>query len=194
MLRQIIKGWDLSGTFTYVSGTPLLLTSSACTSTYQPLSGTCMPDINPSFTGKTIRQNGSWGKGITATTFSSISYLNGLISSTAQNAGADNANCTSSTGPFCNVQNFMFGDASRVHAFDGLRNPSTYNLNGSVRRTFDITDRFKFVFAADCQNITNKVTFGGIGVGVNSSSFGTVSSATGNNASRDFQFSGRISF
>src|SRR5581483_6337812 len=43
--RQIIKGWDLSGVFTYRSGTPLLLTSSACTSSFQPLSGTCMPDL-----------------------------------------------------------------------------------------------------------------------------------------------------
>jgi hypothetical protein len=194
MLRQIIKGWDLSGTFTYVSGTPLLITSSACTSTAQPLSGTCMPDINPSFTAKSIRQNGSWGKGITASTFSSISYLKGYVSSTALNSGSDNSTCESSTGPFCNTQSFMFGDAPRVLPFDGLRNPSVYSLNGSVRRTFDINDRFKFVFAADCQNIPNKVTFSGIGVNINSSSFGTVSGATGNNASRDFQFSGRLNF
>ena len=52
----------------------------------------------------------------------------------------------------------------------------------------------KFIFAVDCQNLTNKVTFGGIGANVDSASFGTVSTATNNGGSRDFQFSGRINF
>jgi hypothetical protein len=79
-------------------------------------------------------------------------------------------------------------------AFDGLRNPSVYELDGSVRRTFDLKGRLKFVFAADCQNIPNKVTFSSIGVAVNSSSFGAPTAATSNTGSRDFQFSGRINF
>lgn len=83
----------------------------------------------------------------------------------------------------------MFGDAARVLPFDGLRNPSAYNLSGSVFRTFDITERWKFILRADCQNITNKVTFGGIQASMNNAAFGTVSSATGNTGSRDFQFS-----
>jgi hypothetical protein len=192
--RQIIKGWDLSGVFTYVSGTPLLVTSSACTSSSEPMAGTCMPDLNPSFSGKAIRQHGSWGKGITASTFSTISYLQGYVSNSTPGDGAGTVACSTSTGPFCNSQSFMFGDSPRVLPFDGLRNPSVYNLNASVRRTFDITERFKFIFGADCQNLTNKVTFSGINASINSSNFGTVSGATGNNASRDFQFSGRLNF
>ena len=88
----------------------------------------------------------------------------------------------------------MFGDAPRTLSFDGLRNPGVYDLDGSVSRTFDLTERWKFVFRADCTNITNKVTFGGIQTSVNSTNFGAVSSATGNTGSRDFQFSGRINF
>jgi len=88
----------------------------------------------------------------------------------------------------------MFGDASRTLAYDGLRNPSNYSLNGSVSRTFDITERWKFVFRADCQNIPNKVNFGGIQANMDNTNFGTVGSATGNTGSRDFQFSGRINF
>ncbi len=61
-------------------------------------------------------------------------------------------------------------------------------------RTFDISERLKFVFRADCQNIPNKVTLSGIAVNPDSTNFGTVSGATGNTASRDFQFSGRINF
>lgn len=192
--RQIIKGWDLSAVFTYISGTPLLVTSSACTSSSEPLAGTCMPDLNPSYTSKAIRQNGSWGKGITASTFSSISYLKGYVSNATPGDGVGGAACSTSTGPFCNSQAFMFGDAARVLPFDGLRNPSVYNLNASIRRTFDITERWKFVFGADCQNVTNKVTFSGINASINSSNFGTVSGATGSSGSRDFQFSGRINF
>ncbi|HEX4065748.1 MAG TPA: carboxypeptidase regulatory-like domain-containing protein [Acidobacteriaceae bacterium] len=199
MTRSIIGGWNLSGLFTYSSGTPLLITSSACNASTHPGAGTCMPDVNPAFTSKTIRQNGSWGKGVTATTLSSIHYLKGYVPSTNDGIGVGSdggtaAACGSSAGPFCNAQAFMFGDAARVMSFNGLRNPSVYNLSGSVFRTFDITERLKFVLRADCQNLTNKVTFSGIQANMNNAAFGTVSGATGNTGSRDFQFSGRINF
>jgi hypothetical protein len=197
--RAIISGWNLSGIFSYSSGTPLLITSSACNSSTHPGAGTCMPDLNPVFTSKTIRQNGSWGNGTNAKNFGTIKYLQGYIPSTGDGTGvaADGATavaCASSAGPFCNPGAYMIGDTGRVMAFDGLRNPSTYNLSGSVSRTFDITERWKFIFRADCQNIPNKTTFSGIQTNVNSASFGTVNGATGNTQSRDFQFSGRINF
>ncbi|HEX8712863.1 MAG TPA: carboxypeptidase regulatory-like domain-containing protein, partial [Terracidiphilus sp.] len=179
--RQVIKGWNLGGTFTYSSGTPLLVTSSNCVS---PFAGTCMPDVNSNFTGKTIRENGSWGKGITAANFSAIHYL----------VNPKDGSCSTGTCPFSDPQPYMFGDAPRTMAYDGLRNPGHYSLNGSVSRTFDISERWKFVFRADCQNITNKVTFGSIQASMDNTNFGTVGSATGNTGSRDFQFSGRINF
>jgi hypothetical protein len=197
--RSILEGWNLSGLFTYASGTPLLITSSACNASTHPGAGTCMPDVNPAFSSKTVRQNGSWGAGTTAKTFGTIHYLQGYVPSTSDGTGVASdgktaAPCASSAGPFCNAQSFMFGDASRVLPFDGLRNPSAYNLSGSVFRTFDISERWKFILRADCQNITNKVTFGSIQASMNNAAFGTVGSATGNTASRDFQFSGRITF
>ncbi len=197
--RSLIRGWNLSGLFSYHSGTPLLVTSSACNGSTHPGAGTCMPDLNAAFTSKTIRQNGSWGKGITAKTFSTIHYLQGYVPSTADGTGVASdgktaAPCASSSGPFCNAQSFMFGDSPRVLPYDGLRNPSTYDLSGSVSRTFDITERWKFILRADCQNIPNKVTFGGIQANMNNAAFGTVGSATGNTGSRDFQLSGRINF
>jgi hypothetical protein len=199
VVRTVVKGWSLSGLFTYSSGTPLLITSSACNSSTHPGAGTCMPDLNPAFSSKSIRQNGSWGKGTTAFNFGTIHYLQGYVPNTADGMGvasngATAVSCPSSTGPFCNAGSFMFGDAARVMPFDGLRNPSAYNLSGSVSRTFNITERLKFIFRADCQNITNKVTFGGIQASMNNAAFGTVGSATGNTGSRDFQFSGRINF
>jgi Carboxypeptidase regulatory-like domain len=200
LVRNLAGGWTFSSVFTYVSGTPLLITSSSCTSSFQPTAGTCMPDLNPNFTGKTIRTNGSWGKGVTAATLGSVSYLNGYVPTATQGAGGVTSTgtpipCATATGPFCNSGNFMFGDAPRVMPFDGLRNPSAYNMNASIRRSFNLTpERVKFIFAVDCQNVTNKVTFGGIGASMDAANFGAPTSATSNTGSRDFQFSGRLNF
>jgi hypothetical protein len=203
LVRNLAGGWTFSSVFTYVSGTPLLVVASSCNNAIngtQPTAGQCMADINPNFTGKTIRTNGSWGNGVTAATLGSKSYLNGYVGTAAAGAGGVTSSgatipCATATGPFCNSQNFMFGDAARVMPFDGLRNPSVYNMNASIRRSFNLTpERVKFIFAVDCQNVTNKVTFGGIGVNVDSANFGAPTTATSNTGSRDFQFSGRINF
>jgi hypothetical protein len=199
IVRSLAGGWQISGIFTYAAGVPLALTSSSCSTSFQPTAGTCMPDLNPAFTGTSVRQNGSWGAGMTAKTLGTTRYINGYIPTTAYagSTGVDSngqACGSTSSSPFCNSSQFKFGDAPRTGAF-GLRAPGVYNLNMSVRRTIAIVpDHVKFILGVDCQNVTNKVTFGGIGVGVNSSSFGTVSTATSNSGSRDFQFSGRLSF
>jgi hypothetical protein len=201
LVRAVAGGWTLSGLGTYYSGTPLLVTATSCNSTFEPNTGQCMPDLNPAFTGKNIRQNGAWGKGITAKTFSSISYIQGYVGNATQGDGntsatgtGTNVPCAQATGPFCNSGEFMIGDAPRASPF-GLRNPGVPNLNLGLRRSFDLgPERLKFVFAADCQNVANKVTFSGINVGADSATFGTVSSATNNGGSRDFQFSGRLNF
>jgi hypothetical protein len=91
----------------------------------------------------------------------------------------------------------MIGDAPRTGAF-GLRAPNTFRLTSGLRRSFPITEKAKFIFAVDCQNVTNAVTFGvnagnlQIPTAVTSSTFGTPTYASGD--SRDFQFSGRITF
>ena len=201
LVRTLAGGWSVSGIFTYVSGTPLFVTSSYPTggSPASPIAtGTSMPDINSGFTGKTIRQNGPWGKGITGNNFGAITYANGYIGNAVPGNGQGGVACASSTGPYCNAgvagnTAFMIGDAPR-RSFD-LRNPGVPNLNMSVRRSFDLkSDRVKFVFAADCTNIANKVTFSGIQTNADSANFGQVTSATSNTGSRDFQFSGRLNF
>ena len=79
--------------------------------------------------------------------------------------------------------------------------PSTYELDASLRRTFNLTERVKFIFEVTCLNVPNKVTFGGISTAwvdptasptaAAASNFGTVGSAKGN---RDFQLAGRVNF
>jgi hypothetical protein len=180
----------------YVSGPPLTLSDSNCVTTGQ---GTCMPDVNPNYTGgrNGIRQGGKWGAGVTALTLGSVSYVNGLVSNSTAGNGVGNVACASSTGPFCNASPLMIGDAPRTGAF-GLRAPNTFRLTSGLRRSFDLTERAKFIFAVDCQNVTNAVTFGmnagnlQIPTNVSTGTFGTVNNASAD--SRDFQFSGRLSF
>lgn len=193
--RALLGGWEFSNIFQYYSGVPLAITAS-CNSTQNVGAGTCMPDANPNFSGS-VRTNGGWGQGVTAATLGSKSYLNGAIPSNASGIGTGGQPCATTTGPFCNSGNYMIGDLSRIAPY-GLRGPSVYRWTSAIRRTFDITERTKFVFGVDCQNVTNSVTFGNtaennqIGVNVDSSTFGTLNFASAD--ARAFQFSGRLTF
>jgi len=182
LVRTLLGGWALSGIFTYHSGNPLQIVGSGCTT---PSSGTCMPDLNPDFHGS-IRRNGSFGKGITADNLSAISYLDPNAFVLPQSFSLPQTALEKGAVPITKI-----GNAPRSGALNTW-SPSSYNLNMSVRRSFSITpERVKFIFQADCFNVTNKVTFSGINTTWGSSKFGTVSKASGN---RDFQFSGRVTF
>jgi hypothetical protein len=199
IVRALLGGWQNSEIFQYSSGIPLPLVGT-CNSTQNVGQGTCMPDANPNFAGS-VRKNGGWGKGVTAATLPTMSYISGAIPNTTSGAGfsptATAIPCASTTGPFCNSKDFSVGTLGRIAPY-GLRGPGVYRLAASVRRTFDITERAKFIFGVDCQNVTNTVTFGNnasnntIGVNVNTSTLGTLNSASAD--ARAFQFSGRFQF
>jgi len=154
-----------------------------------------MPDTNANFHGY-VRINGNWGRGVTAATLGSKSYLTGVGLSAISGAGAGGGACATTTGPFCNSGNFMIGDAPRFPY--NLRGQDNYRLNMALRRTFPINERLNFVFGVDGSNLTNHTTFGNnvgnnqINVNVNSANFGTLNFASGD--PRDFQFSGRFNF
>jgi carboxypeptidase family protein len=178
LVRALAGGWQFSSIFTYGSGVPLAITYSGCTA---PGQGQCMPDVNPSFNGS-ARINGSWGKGVTAKTLGSINYIDSNAFSVPNNYGT--------TAPGQTAIN-KIGDAPRTAPYH-LWNPSTYNLDASVRRSFNITpERVKFIFEVDCLNVPNKNTFGSIATAWGAANFGSVGSAKGN---RDFQLAGRINF
>jgi hypothetical protein len=193
-LRALLGGWQTSMIFQYTSGVPLSVVGT-CNTTQNVGAGTCMPDVNPNFAGD-VRVNGKWGSGVTAATLGTRSYLKGALSSTTSGTGVGNVPCASSTGPFCNSGNYMIGDSPRFPY--GLRGPDIYRLSMALRRTFSITDRYKFVFGVDGANLTNHTTFGNsagnnqINVNVNSAAFGTLNFASAD--PRSFQFSGRLQF
>jgi hypothetical protein len=189
LLSNIIGDWTAAGVFTYISGTPIEITASGCT---MPSAGTCFPDVVPGMEKK-IRQNGGWGKGVSGGNLASVRFLN-PAAFTLPNA-FPLPTCTLATQAKCDARVAItkVGDAPR-HGLN-LWTPSKYNINMSMSRTFKVTpDRVRFVFRADCTNITNKVTFGGINTtwsAASTSTFGYVTSAGG---TRSFQFSGRIKF
>jgi hypothetical protein len=214
LVKAVAGGWTLTWLGSYVSGTPLSVTSTACSSSFNVGAGQCMANLNPAFTGKSIRQNGNWGKGMTAANLGKapssggtaymLGSLSGNTTSTSANYGtggisgsgltASDIPCSNPGYPFCDVNRWQIGNAPRELP-SWLRNPGVPNLNMGVRRTFPLgTERMNFVFAADCQNVANKVTFSGINTALDGTTFGTVGGATGNSGSRDFQFSGRLNF
>ena len=210
IVRALLGGWETSHIFQYSSGIPLALTASCggnlVTTTNQG-QGTCMPNANPNFSGS-VRKGGKWGTGVTAANIGTLSYLTGALNNSpgggVGSSGkpvAGNASyiaCSATTGPYCDTNDFTIGDLPRIAPY-GLRGPDIYRLTSAIRRTFDITERAKFVFGVDCQNVTNHVTFGNnasnnsIGVNVDApATFGTLSFASAD--ARAFQFSGRLTF
>lgn len=181
-VSQIVGGWALSDIFTYISGNPLAITGSSCTA---PGQGTCMPSYAPGFTGS-ARQNGGWGHGATRDTLAKIQYVN--------------------PNAFEATPNYEIGNLARTGAY-GLRGPSNYDIDGDLRRSFNLTrsDRVKLVFEADVFNAVNHVWFGttssnatgSIGQSFSSSaakstSLGVVAGQA--NLPRQWQFEGHITF
>lgn len=144
-----------------------------------------MPDLAIGRTTGSVRTGGGYGgKGVTYKNFALNNYLDAGAYSKLNDfglpAGAP-VNATAIT---------KIGTAPR--SASDLRLPGTYNLNASLQRSFDLTrDRVKFVFRADCFNVTNKVTFTMAQTQTVGASFGKLSGFSGN---RRWQFSGRIQF
>jgi hypothetical protein len=198
-VRSLISGWQLSGIYTYSSGTPFAITSTGCgtNNANAPGQGQCMPDINPAYLGKSARINGSYGAGPNGTQACNLGIGTGCkpISYVDVNAFQQPKNVSPSNTPI-----YLIGNAPRTRAWN-LNNPGTQNLDSSVRRTFGLPREMNFVFEVDCLNTWNKVTMGNPYAGqtsatwaAGSTAFGTITgTASGYNA-RDFQFAGHFNF
>jgi hypothetical protein len=207
-VRTFAAGWQFSGIFRYTSGTPLLVTGTGCTA---PAQGTCMPDMAPRRDLGSARMNGGYGHGVTyqgPTGFSQKSYLDTSAFSALNVFPIGTRNCASLadtsfdkslgvTGA-CKAAVTKIGTAPRSSSY--LRSPGSYNLDASLQRSFNITrDRVKFVFRADCFDVTNKVTFSlpqgqSLSVKTPSDSASSFGRLTGYSGNRRFQFEGRIVF
>jgi hypothetical protein len=193
-VRNLAGGWEVSGIFTYHSGTPLLVTGTGCTA---PGQGTCMPDLAAGRTLKSARMNGGYGSGgITYANYTQKLYLDTSafaplnVFPLGSNNGPTLAQC-----PTCITK---IGTAPRNST--ELRGPGAYNLDASLQRSFNITkNRVKFIFRADCFDATNKVSFSlsqtqSVSVSNPSASANSFGKLTGFNGNRRWQLSGHITF
>ena len=167
VVRAIVSKWQLSGVFTYSSGTPLTITGSGCTVT--GISSTCIASYNPAFSGP-ARINGTYGQGNI--------IGSGVVSYLDKRAFVDPAPYT-------------FGNLPRSAPF-GLLGPYLLNEDFSLRREIAIREKAKLAFEANMFNITNSVHFGAPGTNIDSANFGQVSSQA--NLPRKVQFNARVTF
>lgn len=186
-VRWLAGGWQLSGIYTYSSGTPMAVVWSGCSGSTYPGQGQCMPDLNtssPDVSKHNARISGSFGKGPNGFQAASLGHVQYID----PGAFAQPANIST-----VSTAQYLIGSAPRTRPLN-LNNPGTWDVDSGLRRTFPIHDNLQFVFEADCLNTTNHVTFNGPNVSWSqgSTSFGTVSGIA--NSPRDFQFAGHINF
>lgn len=182
LMRALTGGWQVSGIYTYGSGTPMAVVSSLCSATTYPLQGQCMPDITPG--ASNARINGSFGTGPNGTTTANLGNLKYVDSTMFKSA----ANVSAISGSPI----YLIGNAPRTQALN-LRNPGNQNLDASVHRSFRLPKEIgTVVFEADCLNVWNKTTFSAPNVSFGAASFGQITGVS--NTPRDWQFAGHINF
>ena len=181
LIRYFGGGWRLSTIFSYMGGTPVLITGTGCTISF----GTCMPDYTPGFAGA-ARMNGSIGHGLTAANASKMQYINPAAFTVPTNVAS------SPVYGYGAGSGYSIGNVGRSAA-DNLWNPSTYDSDVSVRRAFPLfREGTQLELEADIFNLTNHTQFAFSSVQAGNSAFGTIGSQANN--SRDIQLAGHITF
>lgn len=94
------------------------------------------------------------------------------------------------TSVFTQPAAFTFGSVGRT--LPDVRNPSSYNLDFSLFKSFKPIERFTAEFRAEAYNLLNQVIFGGPGTAINSNTFGVIS--TQGNSPRTIQFGLKLLF
>jgi hypothetical protein len=187
--RALASGWQLSGIYTYASGTPAVITYGSCST---PLLGQCMPDVNPNFAGS-ARINGGWGKGPGGRTVCSIGQgpncPNGAVKYFDANAFKAPANISPATAS--SIIN-LIGNAPRTGAW-GLLNPASWNLDTSVKRSFGLPwEEMKLTIEVDAFNTFNHTIFNNPNAVWGATNFGTIPSVK--NSPRAFELAGHFTF
>ena len=204
--RQLFGGWQLSGIWTYSSGTPVAVIASNCTtanssSANLPLQGQCMPSIAPGATAGTARNPYGYGRDASGKRSScALGLGTGCKATQYLNPAAFQYASTFTGSPILKI-----GNAPRTRAF-GMTNPAQLNFDASVRRTFPIHDSINIQLEATASNVLNHTNFsnpnatyngpnptpGPIPVNGATTSYGTITSVS--NTPRAFQFAGHINF
>ena len=76
--------------------------------------------------------------------------------------------------------------------YDGLTGPRYWNLDSTLSKNFDVTERFKLEFRLEAYNLTNSVMPGNPNLTVTSVQFGRIASQV--NYGREVQYTLRLHF
>jgi Carboxypeptidase regulatory-like domain len=172
--RALLSNFKFSSIIQMFSGSPLALTASSCGTNAS--NGTCLPSLNPAFTGGSAKINGDWGHGGNTTNLKTMSFINSAAFVTTNSTAAVP----------------LFSNSPRTAPYN-LYGPGNYDIDISLRRSFGLHfEGSRLLLQADLYNVTNHTQFGGIGTVFGSSTFGTVSTQANN--SRDAQLTARFEF
>jgi Carboxypeptidase regulatory-like domain len=172
--RALLSNFKFSSIVQMFSGSPLALTASSCGTNSS--NGTCLPSLNPAFTGGSAKINGDWGHGGNTTTLRTMQFINPAAFITTPSTAAVP----------------LFSNAPRTAPYN-LYGPGNYDIDISLRRSFGLKfEGARLLLQADLYNVTNHTQFGGIGTVFGSSTFGTVSTQANN--PRDAQLTARFEF
>ena len=94
------------------------------------------------------------------------------------------------TAAFAQPANFTSGNMSRTYT--GVRQDKTKNLDFSLFKNFQITERFRLAFRAEAFNLTNTPVFGAPGTTVNGANFGIITGQS--NTPRNLQLGLKLVF
>jgi len=198
LMRELVGGWQLSGTYQYASGLPVVTTWSGGCPSAAPNSGACEPDINPAAAaagGGSARIGGSYGTGPLGRIASNLGLAGGTpIKYVDPNIFKTPTDVSAVPG---STHQYLIGNAPRTRVYN-LQNPGSQNLNAALHRSFPIREGISFLFEADCFNVWNKVQIGGPGGGWSATASSTTSTfgevTTISNSPRDWMFAGHVNF
>ncbi|MDX1981166.1 MAG: carboxypeptidase regulatory-like domain-containing protein [Bryobacteraceae bacterium] len=96
------------------------------------------------------------------------------------------------TSAFTNIAPYTFGTVSRT--LPTVRSDGQFNLDFSLFKNFQITERYRVQFRAEAFNITNTPTFEAPGTAINAATFGVVTATAFNPKPREVQLALRLTF
>ncbi len=188
-LNKVLEGWYLSGIFTAQSGDPLTVTENAFVwggSRFLGFNSGALSKVNPSTFGNNVNRGiaGSSNIGVSGNPATGGSGLNLF------------GNPEEVYNQFRRVNISTDGRAGRANPLRGL---PRWNLDASLGKKTNITEKVNVVFSADFFNVLNKVDFNNPGLSLTGpTTFGVITSqfvpANRTSGSRWIQLSFRVEF
>jgi hypothetical protein len=187
--RQVVGGWELSSGFSWISGTPLTLTSTDNTLNFRGTNTADLVGAFPDNAGQVVKGNGfvQYFPGLStkiapAPSFGGDPTLPGRFTNQVVVDGSGNI-------IFANPTPGTTGNTAVNLPF--MKGPGQLGLNGALNKQFRIRESKTFAIRADVINLLNKPQWGNPNTSINSTTFGRITTATG---TRTITFNARFDF